>query len=146
MSWSETCLPIQWTPRTMWNFSASVRLSQRNNVRWRGLIQSKRIIRTIYGWSSTMYTGEKPIYGWSGTLPVRANPHWQYAPPQCPVRRWFAFEGGLWICGSNLNWIAFMGRKAPPSLWRTYEFFSEANINAISFQLLRLLWRGVNSN
>ena len=116
-------------------FPASDCLSQTNNAMEGGLIRSKRIIRTIYGRSRR---STRQIHEAQCTLTSTA---------QCPVRRWFAFQlGGLWICGSNLNWIAFMGHKPPPSQWRTYEFFSEANINAIRLQLLKLLWMWLNSN
>ena len=77
-------------------FPASDRLSQTNNAMAGALIQSKRIIRTIYG-RSRRSTGQ--IHEAQCTLK--------------PVRRWFAGEGGLWICGAELNWIAFMGRKTP---------------------------------
>ena len=52
-------------------FSASSDLA-RQTMWGRGLIRSKRIIRTIYGRSGTMHTGEKSIYGWSSTLAGRA--------------------------------------------------------------------------
>ena len=64
----EDCMPI-WSASTpspkMEKFSASDRLSQTNNVREIGLIQSKRIIRTIYGWwlvpAVQIHTGNAPL-------------------------------------------------------------------------------------
>ena len=82
-------------------FPASDCLSQTNNAMEGGLIRSKRIIRTIYGRSRR---STRQIHEAQCTLTSTA---------QCAIRRWFAREGGLWICGAELNWIAFMGRKTP---------------------------------
>ena len=124
------------------NFSASDRLSQTNNVREVGLIQSKRIILPIYGWwlvpcpSVQIHTGNAPL-----------------TTPSMPRKKMICFRGwtlNMWI---KLKLNCVYGSQTPTiamkNLWilfrskyKCYQLsIIETLMDRIEFKLANQGWR-----